>query len=211
MKNLTLLLIVCALVSSCKTTKSKSTFPEIDKLSILKEFMIGSFTSEAQSIVDTTYYNISLHMYPIWEDRTDAQYLYVEQALTAMPDKPYRQRIYKVTELSDNNFGSSIYTLDTPENYIGKWKSPEYFDQFDPTILTERDGCTVYLTLQVDGSYSGSTLDKECKSTLRGASYATSIVSIYSDKIVSWDQGFDSLDQQVWGALNGGYIFDKLQ
>ncbi|WP_188926788.1 CpcT/CpeT family chromophore lyase [Shewanella algicola] len=31
------------------------------------------------------------------------------------------------------------------------------------------------------------------------------------DKIVSWDRGFDSNDQQVWGAVKGGYEFIKAQ
>jgi hypothetical protein len=29
--------------------------------------------------------------------------------------------------------------------------------------------------------------------------------------IISWDRGFDKDDNQVWGAINGGYIFDKIE
>jgi hypothetical protein len=28
--------------------------------------------------------------------------------------------------------------------------------------------------------------------------------------LASWDRGFDSTDNQVWGAEKGGYIFKKL-
>jgi CpeT protein len=58
-------------------------------------------------------------------------------------------------------------------------------------------------------TYEGSTLGKECLSSLRGATYATSKVKIDEKMILSWDQGWDNADKQIWGATKGGYIFDK--
>ena len=43
--------------------------------------------------------------------------------------------------------------------------------------------------------------------TYERASYATSIVETTDSMILSWDQGWDSNDQQVWGAVDGAYIF----
>ena len=60
----------------------------------LFEMMQGSFDSKEQAAEDSAYYAISLHMYPIWPER--GQFLYVEQALAAMQDKPYRQRVYEL-------------------------------------------------------------------------------------------------------------------
>ena len=57
--------------------------------------------------------------------------------------------------------------------------------------------------------FMGGTKEKNCKNTLRGATYATSIVRIFKDKIIIWDQGFNSIDKQTWGAEKGGYVFDK--
>ena len=53
---------------------------------------------------------------------------------------------------------------------------------------------------QNDTHFFGTTKDKECKSLLFGASYATSEVEIFQDKILSWDRGYDSDDIQVWGS-----------
>jgi hypothetical protein len=44
---------------------------------------------------------------------------------------------------------------------------------------------------------------------LKGASYATSEVVIYSDKLISWDRGWNDEGKQVWGAQKGGYVFLK--
>ena len=74
-----------------------------------------------------------------------------------------------------------------------------------------RQGCEVVLSRNADGSYEGSTIDKNCKSTLRGASYATSKVRVEKGMITSWDQGFDDKDEQVWGATEGPYIFKTIK
>ena len=70
--------------------------------------------------------------------------------------------------------------------------------------------CAVFLSAK-DDCYSGSTVDKECKSTLYGASYATSVVEVCADKVSSWDQGWDDSDEQIWGAENGAYIFNRIK
>jgi len=193
------------LSTSCITTKNVNT--PIKETSLI-ELMTGSFNSAEQAKADSTYYDITLQMYPIWvEDKND--WLYVEQAVTSKQEKPYRQRVYKIVSDTEGAYQSIIYTLNQPEDFIGKWKTPEYFDQFDASILKEREGCTVYLK-KIGAEYSGATLDDNCKSTLRGASYATSIVTVKKDVIVSWDQGFDAKGKQVWGATDGGYVFKKI-
>ncbi|WP_430409542.1 chromophore lyase CpcT/CpeT [Kordia sp.] len=170
--------------------------------------MTGSFDSSEQAASDASYYNISLHMYPIWKSK-DGYWLYVEQAISANQLKPYRQRIYQLEKLEDGSFSSKVYTLENPENFIGKWKTPAFFDQFDASILKEREGCAVILKKN-GNSYSGSTIDKDCKSTMRGASYATSEVTIQPNVIESWDRGFDANDKHVWGAEKAGYVFKRL-
>ncbi len=200
------LLFVFLLLSSCGAKKI-AIAPPVDQMKELKSLMTGSFDSSQQAKEDSTYFDISLHMYPIWENR-DGYYLYVEQAVTANPSKPYRQRIYKLERVNDQMIESKVFTMETPELFIGKWNEASFFDGFDEKILKEREGCGVFL-MKIDGSYSGSTREKDCGSTLRGASYATSKVKISKDRIVSWDQGFDAKDEQVWGAEKAGYVFMK--
>lgn len=188
------------------TGYSQNTSSDLDEL---VRIMTGSYNSEKQSKKDSTYYNISLHMYPIWTKSSDF-WIYVEQALNNKQDQPYRQRVYKVEKVEKNKFKTIIFTLKDEQSFIGKWKTPNYFDQFDTSILKERSGCEVYLSKLDTYIYKGSTLEDQCKSSLRGASYATSKVEIDKKSIYSWDQGFDKQGKQVWGAEKGGYIFDKL-
>ena len=176
----------------------------------LAELMTGSFSSAAQAGADTNYYNISLKMYPIWPNEA-ADYLYVEQAVATKSLEPYRQRVYKLEKISEGAYKSSVYTIVNDSLFIGKWKTPAFFDNYTPNDLIIRSGCAVYLYQNADGSYTGSTKDRDCGSTMRGASYATSLVDIQSDQISSWDQGFDADGKQVWGAEDGPYIFKRKQ
>ncbi|MBT8230845.1 MAG: hypothetical protein KJO50_11340 [Bacteroidia bacterium] len=180
--------------------------PSAYKTRKLVDMMTGSFNSSKQAYADTAYFDITLHMYPIWTDRP-GHWLYVEQSVTSFPDKPYRQRIYRI-EKDGQGFVSKVYEINDPSRFTGKWKNPAFFDSFGESILSEREGCDVHL-MPTENGYSGSTKDDLCSSTLRGARYATSRVSIIPGKIESWDQGFDDKDQQVWGAVNGAYVFMK--
>jgi hypothetical protein len=211
MKRFLPILLVFFIVLNCKNrdkSKSDTKVKEDTELEELFALMQGSFNSEIQSQVDSTYYNISLHMYPIWEDK--GNYLYVEQALNSRQNKPYRQRIYEVKRLTDNTFSSAVYNLNIDSLWIGKWKNPKAFDSISLNEIALKEGCEVILKRISKNHYMGKTGDTTCVSTMRGASFARSEVEILEDKILSWDRGFDSDGNYVWGAEKGPYIFNKL-
>jgi len=203
------LLLFAFLLSSCNATKltQKS---QVSDFEVLKNMMTGSFNSTAHAARDTNYYDITLHMYPIWED--DAQtWLYVEQTVTSMPDKPYRQRVYRLEQADKSTFKSYIYTFEDPKIFVGAWKDKSIFADMKPSEVMLKEGCEVVLKKQKDGSFSGKTGAQTCQSSLRGASFATSKVTVVPGKIVSWDQGWDDKGEQVWGATLGGYEFVKVK
>ncbi len=206
MKKLYFIVLTGLLITvSCRHGQNESD----TELRTLFSLMQGSFNSEKQALADSTYYNISLHMYPIWEQR--GNWLYVEQAMNAMQDKPYRQRIYELKRNENGQLASYVYTIPGDSLWIGKWKTPEAFDSLSVEQLRLRKGCEVLLNKTSEGLFEGKTQDGTCESTLRGASYAMSSVSISHKGIESWDQGFDGDGIQVWGATKGAYIFDKIK
>ena len=100
-----------------------------------------------------------------------------------------------------------LVTLKNEKDWIGKWKTPEAFEKLNLADVELKPGCEVVLDRKAENHFAGQTGKGTCPSELRGASYATSIVTISPGKIVSWDQGFDKDGKQVWGAEKGGYIF----
>ena len=179
-------------------------------LSTLADCMTGSFSSEAQAKSDTNFTDIRLEMARIWNDQPDGYWLYVEQAAANSLDKPYRQRIYHLTQLSDSLLQSIVFTFDDPLDYAGAWKDENKLAGLSPEKLHERTGCAILLKPYAPGIFVGSTESLRCDSQLRGATYATSIVLINKDQIYSWDRGFDINGKQVWGAQAGGYVFKKI-
>lgn len=199
-------LLVTFLYSSCIYENNHS-ISENDVTELL-ELMQGSFNSRNQSLTDSNYYDITLHMYPIWG--SNKNFIYVEQSVSSMQEKPYRQRIYEIKRNSDSTFTSVIYKLPNDSLFVGAWRDTSLFRDLKISELTRLDGCEVILKNVGEKHYLGSTDEKSCPSVLYGASYATSEVEILNDKIISWDRGFDIDDNQIWGATNGGYVFNKI-
>lgn len=205
--------LILLMTLSCATrASSQAPSPERSERSSLEaaaQAMTGSFSSAAQAKADPSYFDIRLEMVPIWGERDDGPWLYVEQAAAEALDKPYRQRVYRLIALQDGQLESRVYTLpDDPLVWAGAWRSPKRFEALDPAQLKLRQGCAVILSPGSDSTlYAGSTRDKDCLSDLRGATYATSEVTITAQGISSWDRGFNAADEQVWGATLGPYVF----
>jgi hypothetical protein len=205
------LAVGCARSSSPADAVSVQKSKKMTSLDRLTLVMAGSYSSGAQAAEDTAYYDIRLEMVRIWPDRMDGNWLYVEQAVSTYLDKPYRQRVYHLTEEPDGRFRSVVYTLTEPTRFIGAWKDPAQFDAINLKNLELREGCDILLSWNADtDEYSGRTEDKTCESNLRGARWATSEVVLTPSGMVSWDKGLDDDGNQIWGAEKGGYVFDKL-
>lgn len=178
-----------------------------DDLATLAAWLSGSFSSAAQAAADTNYFDIRLRMTPVWTDRADGPWLYVEQATAAAQDRPYRQRVYRLRDGGDGAFISEVYALPGPRRFAGAWRHKQPLAALTPDSLLAREGCAVVLRRAPDGRFTGGTVGQGCASDLRGAAYATSEVTVGPDIIESWDRGFAVDGSQAWGATEGGYVF----
>ena len=209
-------------VSGCATTGrqaapaeqgvEREVAPPPPGVEVLADWMTGWFSSIEQHEADPeNYFDIHLRVCRIWRGREDGPWLYVEQAASTSLDRPYRQRVYNLIDRADGTIASVIHTLPGEAlDFAGAWKKVDALSELTPDDLEERAGCAVILTWSGDGTFTGSTVEDFCKSTLRGASYATSEVTVGPMALISWDRGFDEDGQQVWGATEGGYIFKRM-
>lgn len=198
------LFLSLAVVVSCHSLGSRVPHRNAHELAV---WMTGSFSSEAQAIeAPDDYFDIRLFMVPIWTNRDDGAWLYVEQAAASALERPYRQRVYHLVD-TEVGVRSDVYELPGDAlDFAGDWANPERFQTVAPDQLNLREGCSIFLT-EATGAYEGSTQGQGCASSLGGAAYATSEVSITKDVLTSWDRGFDSEGNQAWGAEKGPYVF----
>ena len=174
----------------------------------LTDWMTGEFDSSEQAKQDSAYLDISLNITRIWSDKTNGIWLYVEHAPSDSLDEPFRQHVYFVSEINENEISLDMYDLTDPDAFVGAWNDPSEFAQITPFDLNYQDGCTIFLFY--DGfQFSGDTNENSCKNTLRGASYSTTDLIILPETIKKWDRGFDEDGNQVWGVDDGPYIFKK--
>jgi hypothetical protein len=178
-------------------------------LALLADWMIGSFSSREQAAADSASYDVRLRMELIRRQRTDGHWLYVEQAIAGHEDRPYRQRVHRLSRHSPDTLRSDVYTLPGPERFIGGWAAAAGDSAtLTPDSLDLREGCAILLVRENEESFVGGTQGR-CTSSLRGAAYATSEVTVTSEMLMSWDRGFNDDGAQVWGATEGAYIFKK--
>lgn len=208
MKSMKITAIFLAALLTGMTISAQQKLGKKDLLE-LRNRMSGAFNSEAQSKSDSSYFHIQLHMAPIWNDRTDGYWLYVEQAVATDMAKPYRQRIYHLYQENDTTLVSKVFEIPAPTRFAGAYQQAELLGSITVDSLIDRQGCAIYLHKNQQGDFAGSTPGKACLSSLRGAAYATSEVVIEKDKLLSWDRGWDATDKQKWGAVKGGYQFIK--
>ncbi len=182
-----------------------------EDLQALAQGLTGHFTSAGQAERDEDFLHIELRAVRIWPTRTDGIWLYVEQAAGWALERPYRQRLYQLTEPTPGQFTSAVYLLpgEDPLAFAGAWEDPSAFDGLDPTDADPRTGCEIHLERRADGVFQGRTAAKACPSSLGESTYATSAVLISPTVIFSWDRGWNRWDIQAWGAETGPYLFER--
>ncbi|MCA9310427.1 MAG: chromophore lyase CpcT/CpeT, partial [Phycisphaerales bacterium] len=207
---LALTAVAPGVLAGCAGHATQSEARSPGDLERLAAMMTGTFSSRAQAELDEDFFDIRLVMAPIWKERGDGPWLYVEQAVATSLEQPYRQRVYHLVEVGDGSLRSEVYELPRPAAYIGAWRQDSGFEDLTATDLVLREGCAILLRPDGRGGWAGSTRDRECLSALGGATYATSEVEIGPDRLVSWDRGWDDAGTQMWGAVKSGYIFDHI-
>ncbi|MBM4291963.1 MAG: hypothetical protein FJ138_11380, partial [Deltaproteobacteria bacterium] len=171
------------------------------------EWLTGSFDSSAQAAADPSYFAIQLKVCPIRAPELGARALYVEQASLDTPTRPYRQRLYVVSGAGEGAARSAVYELAAPDAWVGACDEPAP-RAAAPADASYKDGCDVLLTWDEGrGALVGGTQGTGCNSSLSGATYATSEVTLTATELLSWDRGFNDLNVQVWGATEGAYRF----
>lgn len=197
--------ITCLLLFPSRGLTEPST---IEHLAI---FLTGSFSSADQARGDQNFRAATLHITPIWPDRADGPWLYLEQALVDAPAHPYRQLVYQLARRPDDTLTVIVFELPDPIAATGAWKDSSLFSKLSPANLLPREGCALVLRLQPGGTFQGGTEGTGCLSGLRGASYSIVEAVISNLQIVTWERGYNAAGAQVWGSIHGGYVFRRVE
>ena len=164
--------------------------------------LVGDYSNAAQAQQNAAVPDLVLHVCPIWSDRVDGLWVYVEGASAATPDKPYRQRVYQVVDGNEaDSVDARIYDFpEDPSKFAGAWKSARPLDAITPYLLVPRAGCTTTFQRSADGGWHGTMRAGECATDHNGAAYTQSEVTLKGKLLAAIDRGYDAAGAVVWEA-----------
>jgi hypothetical protein len=200
------LLTGLALIACTAACSGAPTAGAADPAAAVAAMLQGRFDNVGQAGSDVDQRTVQLTVVPVLEGRDDGHWLYVEQAMTLKPDKPYGQRVYRVHEGADGEVLAELFSIEKPHRFVQGWQGGK-LAQLQHDALHPLAGCTLHLRAEGD-SWRGGTEGKACESKRGGASYATTEVSIDAKGVRAWERGFDASGKEVWGA-KAPYVFTK--
>ncbi|HKL62124.1 MAG TPA: CpcT/CpeT family chromophore lyase [Woeseiaceae bacterium] len=177
-----------------------------DDVALYVEMTTGSFSSAAQAAVDDRYGNVVWHIAEIWPGRDDGRWLYAENWF-GEAQKPYRQRITRLTVAEDGSLLARGYRLPEKEPYVGAWEDPSLLADLSPSDLEAVAGCDVTLVRAGARRFEGTTQGRQCRNSHRGAAYVVSRSVLTDEYMLNWDRGIAADGRVVWGPEAGGYRF----
>ncbi|KAA1245755.1 chromophore lyase CpcT/CpeT [Aquimarina sp. RZ0] len=170
----------------------------------------GEFSSKKQADKEAGYLEIHLTNAPIWKEQQD-YWFYQEFYDPSDTEKVYYQRILRIKRMDSLTIRSTNYTLPDRKKYLNGWKDLSVFNNLSIDSIKIRDGCDVYFRKKTSSIYQGKTNNGTCLSKFRAnMAYTTSHIVITHHKISSWDRGYDTDRKQVWGKIQGPYIYEKI-
>jgi CpeT protein len=173
----------------------------------LAQLLQGRFDTTAQAMMDPRFRDVTLAICRVSIPALAPHALYVEQAIRG--SAPYRQRLYVLGSGANGATQaiSRVFEFNEPSSVVGLCDM-DGVQMFSPEDVVERPGCTVTLDLQGD-RFVGRTDGRTCLSTLMGATYATTEITLSESSLDSWDRGYNAMDRQVWGSTAGAYRFAR--
>ena len=167
-------------------------------LYLLASWMAGQFDNELQAKETKGYFDLHVSTVQIWKGRRDGYWLYTEEAGVDHLNMPHRQRAYRYYS-ADSAIVREEFEIPNARQYAGTHKFKMPLGDVSPETLLKREGCEVYFHYD-SGKFIGRTLGKACPSEIGGVSYAVSEMEITSERMKSWDRGFNNHEEVVWGA-----------
>lgn len=171
-------------------------------------WLSGDYTNAQQASANSDYGNLVLHIGRIWPDAETGIWMYMEEADAAMPEKPLRQRVLFLSEISDGEYSVDVYTIPDAASVKGAWKNPDLFDGKTAFDIKHLSGCAWFVNY--DGfQYSGKSNTGSCKPLEGEAAYTTTEMVLLPNEFRMWERVFDADNKQLSGPAKEGLIFIK--
>ena len=174
-------------------------------------WMVGHFVTLIVAEDDSASENLQRVVVPIWLDRRDGPWLYVEEAKVAQPDDPTSQFIMNIRLGFHGQIQCEIYDLPHDRAvHANAWNESDVLNSISPQQCDYRSGCTVDMHLYGQDVYVGSTSGGGCPDQYLNGSFMTIHQQIGALSMTRWVRGFTDDGELLWGSPDTPEVFNRL-
>ncbi len=149
-----LLFMVFFLLISCnKANVEVQEITKSDDYIKLAKWITGTYSNNINEI--------DLTMYPIWQNRSDGFWIYMEQSFSKNK-KAIIQRIYQLLELKDGLYEVIVYELPFESRFTECWKNEKPLETLNPVSLIHKTDCTIIIKRKCQLIFEGRTIGNDC-------------------------------------------------
>ncbi|NJR71181.1 MAG: hypothetical protein HC771_23005 [Synechococcales cyanobacterium CRU_2_2] len=184
----------------------------------LTQALIGEFSNPQQAIASPAWFvHLRLWQCPTPLFAEDSITLFLEQANILQLDRPYRQRLLRLSEDQGQLFGQ-YYQFKDFSAWKGCGQTPGRLQTLTPADIADLPGCRVAIAQTPTGEFQarlgpGRRCEFEYEGQKRQVVVGFDVAQSGATGVYlkTYDKGIDpETGQGFWGALMGPYEFEKL-
>lgn len=186
----------------------------------LGKYVAGEFDNREQALAEPAWYvHLRLWQRPVDLFSEDSITLFAEQANIVNLDRPYRQRIMRLTageNSADAPLKIQYYMLKNPSALIGAGSNPDLLKTLTVEQLDLLPGCILTVTQQQLAPENFKFTANQPSETRCCFNYAGNNIQVSlgfaatATEFYSYDKGIDSeTGKATWGAILGPYRYTK--
>lgn len=205
MKKIAFLIIcICTLTTSYSHAQNNA-----DKILLYSDWFGGTYSTSEQVASDSQFFNIHLEIIPCTVADQSGHWYLLKSSFINDIDNPYRLEFYHFSEIDFGFINIDRYKFADSVIFKNDARDTLLLGNLTLNHLQKKERCSIVLS-KLNESFAGSTMGKNCPSTLRKSSYAIIDIEISADDFYLWERGFNSKNKQVWGSSVDGHVFKKI-
>ncbi|QUM82697.1 chromophore lyase CpcT/CpeT [Moritella sp. 5] len=177
---------------------------------LLKQWLSGMYRS-TNDVIQGRVINIDLNISPIWQDRIDGEWLYMESRITHSSNKPFRQRIIQLVATPNGLIRLYSYSIPRASDFAGAYYTPQLLTSLTQSQLSISNNCELLIELKVTYTFVGETDPDSCITHRTNTPLMTTFFAVSEVNISFLDGGYDKSGKLVPGRLDVPITFLKIE
>lgn len=138
------------------------------ELSQLRDMLTGDFRSTEKLQVGRQPDYVVVQSRPIWQDRTDGYWLYLEQFVAVDDNLPALQTVLHFYVSKNQDLVCDTYALTDPSAFASATRQQSLLQKLSYAGLKKNDACPIAFQKKGDVMFVGKTLEMACNLQARG-------------------------------------------